>query len=225
MPASGGGGGTSTGNSGMDPLTLALIGSAISGAFNLFGASKAAGAADRAAQLQANAANQAGQLSFLSSMNALDFARQMYEQQRSDQAPWLNAGRWAVGTLASRMGAPASAGATMGPAQTLARTSNATGADMLSRYLASTGQSGNKQIRESSKRTGDFAIPRAEATARSLSSVGAPTTAPPSATASTFTGASAIGGKVKMRAPTGEVSLVDPSLVQHYLDQGAQVVA
>ena len=55
--------------------------------------SSSAKAAKSAAQLQADAAKQAGQIS-----------QQQYEQTRQDQMPWLNAGRDALGQLSDRIG-------------------------------------------------------------------------------------------------------------------------
>lgn len=61
-------------------------------------------AAGNAASVQANAANEAAQLQYQSGQNALDFQKQVWNQQQANAAPWLQTGGTAVSTLDQLMG-------------------------------------------------------------------------------------------------------------------------
>lgn len=69
-----------------DPGT-AIIGG-LGAATGLYGASKSSSAATSAAQMQADAANQAAQIQY-----------QMFQESRQDMAPWVSAGKVALGKL------------------------------------------------------------------------------------------------------------------------------
>lgn len=75
-------------------VAAAVIGSAVVGAgAGLYGASKSADAAKNAAQIQSDAATQAG-----------DRELAMFQQNRADSMPWLEAGRGALGKLSDYTG-------------------------------------------------------------------------------------------------------------------------
>lgn len=77
---------------------------AVMAAGSIGGAAIQSNAAGKAASAQAGAANNAAQLQYLSGQNALDFQKQVWQTQQSNQAPWLQAGGNAVSTLDQLMG-------------------------------------------------------------------------------------------------------------------------
>ncbi len=72
------------------------IGPLIGGAISLFGGSKAAGAAEDAAGVQAQSAREAIALG----REGLGFQQEMFDTSRADLAPWRNTGGAALGPLA-----------------------------------------------------------------------------------------------------------------------------
>jgi hypothetical protein len=52
-----------------------------------------------AAHTQADAANNAAQLQYQSQQDALNFQKQVWQQQQGNMAPWIKAGQGAIGTL------------------------------------------------------------------------------------------------------------------------------
>src|SRR5688500_8923523 len=85
----------------MDPWTLALLGQ---GLFSLFGAGMQSNAAGDAAQMQMDAANRAAELMAQTQREALGLQRDIYNQTRTDQQPWIQAGQGSVNKLAHLMG-------------------------------------------------------------------------------------------------------------------------
>lgn len=74
------------------PIGAALLGGAISGISSIIGGQSQAGAAETAAQLQAQEA-----------ANSLAFQKQEFNTQQANEAPFLQAGQGAVGQLSSLM--------------------------------------------------------------------------------------------------------------------------
>lgn len=72
---------------------MSILGTIVGGALGLFGASKSSSAAESAAWTQAAAADRATQAQL-----------QMYEQTRTDQAPWRAAGTFALNQLVGTQG-------------------------------------------------------------------------------------------------------------------------
>jgi len=80
------------------------IAAGIGGVGALGGAALQSSAAGNAASTQANAADQAAQLQYQAEQNALGFQQQIWNQEQTDAAPWLQSGAGALTTLDSLMG-------------------------------------------------------------------------------------------------------------------------
>jgi hypothetical protein len=70
------------------------------------GAAISSSAAGKAASTQANAADTSAQLQYQESQNALNFQEQEWNTQQQNEAPWLNAGKGALGELTSLTSTP-----------------------------------------------------------------------------------------------------------------------
>lgn len=162
------------------PVAIPAI---IAAAGTVGGAAIASHAAGSAADKQTAAANQATQLQ-----------RDIYNQQRTDQMPWLNTGRGAVSTLGRLMGIDSN------PAPVSALTS----APQIQAHTPS----------PNATYTGQFAVNR---------TTGVPAQSQPMPLSSVLPGnvSSYAGGMVRMRAPNGFVGPVAASDVAHYEALGA----
>jgi len=69
-------------------------------------AAASAGASVASAKMSSNAANKAAGMQQQSSNNALDFQRNIYNQQMQMQSPWVGLGQQSAMTLGRLMGAP-----------------------------------------------------------------------------------------------------------------------
>jgi hypothetical protein len=85
-------------------LTTALVAGGIAAAGSLGGAALASSAAGKAADTQAGAANHAADLQYQAEQQALQFQNKVWNQQQSNQAPWLQSGAGALSTLDQLMG-------------------------------------------------------------------------------------------------------------------------
>jgi hypothetical protein len=85
-------------------FTTALIAGGLAAAGSLGGAAIASSAAGNAAKTQSTAAMNAAQLQYLSGQNALDFQKQVWNQQQANIAPWQQSGSNAISTLDQLMG-------------------------------------------------------------------------------------------------------------------------
>lgn len=83
--------------------TAAIIGG-IGAAGSIGGAAIASSGAKSAAKTQANSADQAAQLNYQASQNALDFQKQQYYNTQQQIQPWLQSGTAAVSNLDYLMG-------------------------------------------------------------------------------------------------------------------------
>jgi hypothetical protein len=83
--------------------TTAILGG-VGLAGSLGGAALASNAAGDAASTQANAADKAAQLQYQASQNALGFQQQQWQQSQQNMAPWLQMGGGALGNLGYLMG-------------------------------------------------------------------------------------------------------------------------
>lgn len=88
----------------VDPVTGAFILEGIRQAFNMFGANQAASASKDAARVQSEAALKAAKLMADTQREALGFQRDVFNQTRADQQPWISAGQGSVNKLAHLMG-------------------------------------------------------------------------------------------------------------------------
>lgn len=86
--------------------TAIAIGAGVSAAGALGGAALSSHAAGEAASAQAGAAKSAAELQFEESQNALNFQKDQWNTQQENMAPWLNAGKGALGTLSSLLKTP-----------------------------------------------------------------------------------------------------------------------
>lgn len=87
-------------------ITTALALGGLAAAGTLGGAALASHAAGKAADTQANAANQAAQLQKQEADDALNFQKQQWSTQQQNLAPWLSAGKGALGELTSQTSTP-----------------------------------------------------------------------------------------------------------------------
>lgn len=85
----------------VDPMLYVEGGRAL---LDMFGAKKASDASADAARIQSQAATEAARMMRDGQREALDFQREVYNQGRADQQPWIGAGQGAVGKLAHLMG-------------------------------------------------------------------------------------------------------------------------
>lgn len=83
--------------------TAAIVGG-LSAAGAIGGAALSSGAAGHAASTQAQAAEDAAQLQYQNSQDALNFQKQVWNQQQSNIAPWLQSGGTALSTMDQLMG-------------------------------------------------------------------------------------------------------------------------
>lgn len=87
-------------------------------ATTLLGSSKAAGASERAAELQAKSAERAAELEAQTAREALAFQREQWGQTQANQAPWLRAGSASLDRLSGLMGLPGAPPAGLPPGVT-----------------------------------------------------------------------------------------------------------
>ncbi|HKA39855.1 MAG TPA: hypothetical protein VKD25_08800 [Burkholderiales bacterium] len=192
-----------------------ILGGATTAA-SLYGASKQSGAAREASEAQAQSARE-----------ALALQRDIYQQTRSDLAPYTGAGTQGLTALTSFLGLPAppaSAG-TLDPSRVNPRVDevpifpasfSAGREDALARLLAPWGPGGkNKQNPHATQWLEDYQRWKAGQGARG--SGGTPTTSP--TVGSAYGGAP--GGTVMLRAPTGQTQAVPADQVDFYLARGA----
>src|SRR5579859_2346846 len=85
--------------SGIATGTALAIGMGTAAAGGIAGAAISANASENAANAQVSAAEQAQQLQAQEAQNALDFQKQQWETQQQNLAPWLSAGKGALGEL------------------------------------------------------------------------------------------------------------------------------
>ncbi len=81
-----------------------LLGTAVSGATNLAGAAIGSAGASKAAEAQAEAALEAARIAGASEAEALAFAKQVWEETKAREQPFLEAGQKAVTDLSGRTG-------------------------------------------------------------------------------------------------------------------------
>lgn len=84
----------------------------------LLGAGKAAGASERAAELQAKSAERAAELEAQTAREALAFQREQWADTQANQAPWLRAGSASLDRLSGLMGLPGAPAAGLPPGVT-----------------------------------------------------------------------------------------------------------
>jgi hypothetical protein len=84
--------------------TAALVGAGIAGSIG--SAAIASHAAGKAASAQSNAATSAAQLQAQSAKDSLDFQKQEWQTQQQNMAPWLQAGKGALGELSGLTSTP-----------------------------------------------------------------------------------------------------------------------
>lgn len=96
--------------------TLALGLAGIGAAGGIGAAAIGSRAAGRAAGVQATASERAAELQYKAAQEALAFQRQMWQTQQRQFAPWLTAGRGALGNLSYLMGIPMPEAAQAAPA-------------------------------------------------------------------------------------------------------------
>ncbi len=197
--------------------TPAVLSTIASGAFNAYGASKAAGAqtdaakivADAntaAAKIQADASTEAARIQAESTKNALDFAKQGYNNEigayntnQQQLSPYTGAGGAAVTKLSQLLGlgTPSS---NVTPLPTVPIGQSATAAPVAP-GSASSGPNSFKVVPQPTANTG------------TLASLAATNASPGSAS-----------GMVTLRAPTGEVTQKPASEAPHWIALGAQPV-
>lgn len=163
----------------------------VSGAMGLYGAKKQADAGKQAAQVQTDYGNK-----------ALDLQKQMYEQDRADQAPYRNIAYGALNTLGSMMGPSFNAGGGgFRPSMGGQPSGSANGAPPMAQglHLGST-------------------APPSPMTPQDLP-------APVSVGSGMTPAAAANGGDtVLMRAPNGATARIPRDQVSHYAAKGATVL-
>lgn len=86
--------------------TAIAIGAGVSAAGALGGAALSSSASENAANTQATAAEQGQQLQAEEAQKALDFQEKEWSTQQQNEAPWLAAGKGAVGTLSGLTSTP-----------------------------------------------------------------------------------------------------------------------
>lgn len=79
----------------MSAVATAIVGGAVIGAV----------ATNKAAKTQAGAAEDAAQAQLMANRENIDFQREVFNQQREDNAPWREAGKEAIGKLQAAMNA------------------------------------------------------------------------------------------------------------------------
>ena len=90
--------------SGIATGTALAIGLGTSAAAGVAGSAISSSAAGNAANAQVSASEQAQQLQAQEAQNSLDFQKQVYSDTQANQAPWLAAGKEALGNLSSTYG-------------------------------------------------------------------------------------------------------------------------
>ncbi len=172
---------------------LPFVPAIIQGGATIFGAKTAANSNTEAAKLQAATADK-----------ALAIQKQMYDQTRTDEAPYRAFGAGALGALSQGLGvAPTPA------APTVASASGVMSALAGAPHASNPNQ--QPAIGTAMPRPADQPVPPQYGVPRPAES-------------QTAAQAQTTSGYVQMRSPTGQVKAVAPDQVAHYSQLGAQVI-
>lgn len=215
----------------VDPVTGAIIVEGIRQAFNMFGANQAASASKDAAKIQSDAALKAAGLMAETQREALGFQRDVYNQTRTDQQPWIQAGQGSVGKLAHLMGISMGGGG-FSPLQASSGGGRGSGTGGLN-----AGSSGRQFLSTSAEPEGWLAAPRTReygqpaAAYRWPGQMAAPEDAKPPTPNNTRTRPGFVPARrpqvaqaVLVQSPDGEVQPVDASEVEMFVQAGGKVV-
>jgi len=124
-------------------MSGAIIGGAIAGGAALTGAAISSNAAGNAASTKASAADKAAQLQYQASQNALGFQEQQYNQGQANLQPWLQSGAGALGNLNYLLGIGNNPGAQQGGTQPVSPTGGYGSLNARPMSAGSTMQQGN----------------------------------------------------------------------------------
>lgn len=218
-------------------MSGAIAAGAIAGGAALGGAALSSHAAGEAADTQASAAERAAQLQYQASQNALDFQKQQYYQNQQNLAPWLQSGTGALSNLDYLLGI-GSGGGTFGAPTTGAPVTSggapATGTSPTGTTLAGsgfgvgmprptpmTGATSNVRMSPFAGQSGG-AIPIGSGTGPTLSAPGSPSTVSAPGTANPNpAGNPSLGGFGSLMQPYGQ-TFTAPTDITEQNDPGYQ---
>jgi hypothetical protein len=218
----------------------------------IIGAVVAGGTSVASSVIGSHAATSAAQTQAAAGQKALDLEQQVYAQQRADLAPYRAIGNQGLLGLSNLQSQPTTMDPSGNGWSTLKNPNVAaggTGPGTYGGYFASLGPTGapppatgtavprgQAPLPSPGAPPGGYSPAPPSATPRNPGGLGGPatmgTSGLPTLTSPGGSGGagSAAGGPqmrsagVLLRAPNGQTQVVDPSLVQHYVAQGAQIV-
>lgn len=208
----------------IDPVTGAYI--AVEGGkalLNTFGAKGAADASADAARIQSEAALKAAGMMQETTRESLGLQRDIYNQGRADQQPWIQAGQGSVSKLAHLMGIGMGGGG-FTPLQAPAQAGGRTPGRPTRPFDMGRGEMPAPQARDYGTPAGAYRWPG--------QTFPAPEDEKPPTPNNTRQRPGYFAprrpqnaGMVAVQAPDGSVEYVDPSEVQMMVDAGGQVVS